>query len=162
MDQSVLPSANVAPVQDPSTDPPQQPATLSAVHAFRAPPVLSHDPTVWFNILECNFKSSRISTGLAKFSSACSLLPTYVLSRVSDAISTALTSDTPYEDLKDAILARFQSSVATRLQELLSKEELGNERPSDHEESPGRKVRHIRQDLVSPAVLPTSARHYPE
>ncbi|XP_076042100.1 uncharacterized protein LOC143025999 [Oratosquilla oratoria] len=131
MDQSGLPSANVDPVQESSTASLQQAATLSAVQAFRAPPFLSHDPTVWFNILECNFKSSRITTSLAKFSSACSLLPADVLSRVSDAISTALTSANPYEDLKDAILARFQSSVATRLQELLSKEEIGNERPSD-------------------------------
>ncbi|XP_076047349.1 uncharacterized protein LOC143028876 [Oratosquilla oratoria] len=131
MDQPVPTSADAVPMQVPPTDPPKQPATLSAVNSFRALPFLSHDPTVWFNILECNFKSSRISTSLAKFSNACSLLPPDVLSRVSDAISTALISETPYEDLKDAILARFQSSVATRLQELLSKEELGNERPSD-------------------------------
>ncbi|XP_076044683.1 uncharacterized protein LOC143027299 [Oratosquilla oratoria] len=131
MDQSVPTSADVVPMEEPPIDPPHQPATLSAVHAFRAPPFLSHDPTVWFHILECNFKSSRIWISLAKFSNACSLLPPDVFSRVSDAISTALISDTPYEYSKDAILARFQSSVATRLQELLSKEELGNERPSD-------------------------------
>ncbi|XP_076043729.1 uncharacterized protein LOC143026836 [Oratosquilla oratoria] len=87
--------------------------------------------TVWFNILECNFKSSRISTSLAKFINACSFLSPDVLSRVSDTISIVLISDTPHEDLKDVILARFQSSVATHLQELLSNEELGNERPSD-------------------------------
>ncbi|XP_076065023.1 uncharacterized protein LOC143039056 [Oratosquilla oratoria] len=70
MDQSVPTSADVVPMEEPPTDPPQQTATLSAVHAFRAPLFLSHDPTI-------------------------------------------------------------QSSVATCLQELLSKEELGNERPSD-------------------------------
>ncbi|XP_076069190.1 chromosome alignment defect 1 [Oratosquilla oratoria] len=51
--------------------------------------------------------------------------------RVSDTISKAPTSGTLYEDLKKAVLDRLESSEATRLQELLSKEELGNEKPSD-------------------------------
>ncbi|XP_076067653.1 uncharacterized protein LOC143040445 [Oratosquilla oratoria] len=68
---------------------------------------------------------------LTKFSHACGLLPSDVLLQVSDTISKAPTSGTPYEDLKKAVLDRLESSEATRLQELLSKEELGNEKPSD-------------------------------
>ncbi|XP_076049410.1 uncharacterized protein LOC143030093 [Oratosquilla oratoria] len=101
------------------------------VSAFRAPPFSNRDPTIWFTILECNFKANRITTSLTKFSHACGLLPSDVLLQVSDTISKAPTSGTPYEDLKKAVLDRLESSEATRLQELLSKEELGNEKPSD-------------------------------
>ncbi|XP_076030418.1 uncharacterized protein LOC143018718 [Oratosquilla oratoria] len=99
--------------------------------AFCAPHFSSRDPTIWFTILECNFKANRITTSLTKFSHACGLLPPDVLLQVSDTISKAPTSNTPYEDLKQAVLARLESSESTRLQELLSKEELGSEKPSD-------------------------------
>ena len=104
--------------------------TVAAV-AFRAPAFTSQDPSMWFSILETNFKASKITVSLTKFANATSVLPPDILSQVSDVIYTAATSDTPYEDLKTAILLRLQSTVATRLQELLSQEELGNERPSD-------------------------------
>ncbi|XP_076028386.1 uncharacterized protein LOC143017482 [Oratosquilla oratoria] len=78
-----------------------------------------------------NLEANRITTSLTKFSHACGLLPSDVLLQVSDTISKAPTSGTPYEDLKKAVLDRLESSEATRLQELLSKEELGNEKPSD-------------------------------
>ncbi|XP_076035380.1 uncharacterized protein LOC143021656 [Oratosquilla oratoria] len=101
------------------------------VSAFCAPPFSNRDPTIWFTILECNFKANRITTRLTKFSHACGLLPPDVLLQVSDTISKAPTSDTPYEDLRQTVLDRLESSEATRLQELLYKEELGNENPSD-------------------------------
>ena len=82
-------------------------------------------------ILEVNFKANSISTSLTKFSHACTLLPSDVVSQVPDAIASASSYNTPYEDLKAAVLARLQSSVTARLQELLSKEELGNEKPYD-------------------------------
>ncbi|XP_076030459.1 uncharacterized protein LOC143018763 [Oratosquilla oratoria] len=92
------------------------------VSAFHAPPFSNRDPTIWFTILECNFKANRITTSLTKFSHACGLLPSDVLFQFSDTISKAPTSGTPYEDLKKAVLDRLECSEATRLQELLSKE----------------------------------------
>lgn len=41
------------------------------------------------------------------------------------------TSATPYEDLKEAVTTRLQSSLTARLQELLSKEQFENEKPTD-------------------------------
>ncbi|XP_076039429.1 uncharacterized protein LOC143024503 [Oratosquilla oratoria] len=98
--------------------------------AFRAPAFCSQDPSMWFSILECNFKASSITVSLTKFSHTTAVLPPDVLSQVSDVIAQAVTSNTPYEDLKKAVLARLQNTIAVRLQELLSREELGNERPS--------------------------------
>ncbi|XP_076047201.1 uncharacterized protein LOC143028713 [Oratosquilla oratoria] len=99
--------------------------------SFRAPAFCSQDPSMWFSILECNFKASSITASLTKFSHTTAVLPPDVLSQVSDVIAQALKSNTPYEDLKKAVLACLQNTRAVRLQELLSKEELGNERPSD-------------------------------
>lgn len=37
----------------------------------------------------------------------------------------------PYQDIKATVLFSLEPSVTTRLQEMLSKEDLGNEKPSD-------------------------------
>ncbi len=107
------------------------PDTASPAPPFRAPAFNSHDPNMWFTILELNFKANNITEALKQFTHACTLLPPEVLLQVSDAIAKAPSSDNPYDDLKQAVLKRLASSVSTRLQELLKKEELGNEKPSD-------------------------------
>ena len=105
--------------------------TFQAPASFRAPAFTSHDPALWFTILEVNFRAHSITTSLSRFSYACTSLPADVVSQVADVIAAVTTSDTPYEDLKQAVLARLESSVTSRLRELLSKEELGSEKPSD-------------------------------
>lgn len=105
--------------------------TMAAAVAFRGPVFCNKDPAMWFAILECNFKAANITKNLTKFNHAVALIPPDSLSLVSDVVSAAINSETPYEDLKEATLARLQSSAATRLKELLSKEELGNEKPSE-------------------------------
>ena len=102
-----------------------------SIAAFRGPPFCTQEPSMWFSLLEINFSSQRITSSLTKFTHATSLIPHDILTQVSDVITTAIDSKTPYEDLRAAILARLQSSVTSRLQELLSKEELGNKKPSD-------------------------------
>ena len=115
-----------------STDGNTNSVSLSAsAVAFKAPPFCNQDPSLWFTILECNFKSSKITNSLTKFTHAVSLLPPDIISQVSDVIAAAITSEKPYEDLKATITQRLESSITTRLQELLSREELGNERPTD-------------------------------
>ncbi|XP_069996595.1 uncharacterized protein [Penaeus vannamei] len=101
------------------------PKDIMSIDAFRAPTFCSDDPSMWFTILECCFKVHRISESVIKFIHA-----TLVLIYVSDVISTDALSDEPYEVLKTAVLSRFESSITTRLPELI-KEGLGNEKPSD-------------------------------
>ena len=86
---------------------------------------------MWFTILECGFKASKIKNSLTKFAHAVSLLPPDVFPQVSDVISAAFISNTPYDDLKTALLQNLQPSIATRLKELFSKEELGDEKPTE-------------------------------
>ena len=99
-------------------------ATASPV-VFKTPEFCSHDPTLWFNLLEMNFEVNRITSSVSKFCLATKKLPSEVLTKVSDVIQSAITSQQPYEDLKKAVIDRLESTVTTRLQELLSKEELG-------------------------------------
>ena len=106
-------------------------SSLSAHVAFRAPPFCNQDPAMGFAIIECNFKAASIKANLTKVTHATALLPPDVLFKVSDVISNAAASTTPYDDLKAAVLSRLQSTVTPRLQELLSKEELGVEKLSD-------------------------------
>ncbi|XP_076051759.1 uncharacterized protein LOC143031591 [Oratosquilla oratoria] len=94
--------------------------------AFRAPAFCSQDLSMWFSILECNLRPIR-----SLLASLNAVLPPDILLQVSDVIVKAVTSTTPYEDLKKAVLARLQNTIVVRLQELLTREELGNERPSD-------------------------------
>ena len=105
-------------------------ATVATSVAFRAPPFCSQDPSLWFSLLECSFKASKITNSLTKFTHAISHLPPELLPQASAVIAAAPTADHPYEDLKAALLKILQTSVATRLRELLSKEELGDEKPS--------------------------------
>lgn len=65
----------------------------------------NHDSTLWFTILECNFKVYRVSSSLTKFSHPTTLLPHDILSQVSETIFKAATSDSPYEDFKAAVLS---------------------------------------------------------
>lgn len=101
-----------------------------AIHVFKAPTFCSHEPLLWFTIVECNFRANRITSSLTKFSHVTALLPPDVLSQVSDAVTRAVLSEKPYEDLKSAIISSLETSFTTRLHELLSKEELGNEKPT--------------------------------
>ena len=101
-----------------------------AVNVFRAPAFCNQEPSIWFSLIESSFLANRITSSLVKFSHATALLPPDVLSQVSDIIAKAVLSNQPYEDLKSATISRLETPFTTRLQELLSKEELGNERPT--------------------------------
>ena len=115
--------------------PPRMAEESVAAVQFRAPPFYTQDPTLWFSVLECHFQASGITSSLTKFAKATALLPPDILAQVPEVINAASSATAPsttiYHDLKTAVLKRLQSTVATRLQELLSKEELGNEKPSD-------------------------------
>ena len=101
-----------------------------SLNTFKPPIYIASDPKLWFSLLECNFKSNRMTSSLTKFNQATSVLPSDVLSHVADVISQASTADQPYETLKEAVITRFQASQTQRLQELLSREELGAEKPT--------------------------------
>ena len=84
---------------------------------------------MWFIPLDCSFEAAKITAELTKFIHAATFLRPDVFSQVSDVITAAITSNTPYEDLKIAIITNFRSCIELRCKELMSKE-LGNKKPT--------------------------------
>ncbi|KAK4313851.1 hypothetical protein Pmani_014837 [Petrolisthes manimaculis] len=66
--------------------------TTPTISNFRAPS-FSHDHTLWFIILEVNFRAHRITSCLKKFSAATALLPPEVHSQLSDSVTAAFTNE---------------------------------------------------------------------
>ncbi|KAK4324865.1 hypothetical protein Pmani_004515 [Petrolisthes manimaculis] len=54
---------------------PQDIEFTHSISNFSAPSFSSHDPTLWFTILEVNFRAHRITSSLKEFSVATTLLP---------------------------------------------------------------------------------------
>ncbi|XP_064462042.1 uncharacterized protein LOC135372334 [Ornithodoros turicata] len=116
----------------PPTEPPNAGATASSIHhyAIRLPPFWSHNPTVWFLQVECQFALSAITSQLAKFRHVVSVLPQEVAAQLIDVL-TAPPAANPYDALKTALLERTTASERKRFQELLSAEDLGDRRPTE-------------------------------
>ncbi|XP_047500993.1 uncharacterized protein LOC125047012 [Penaeus chinensis] len=75
--------------------------------------------------------SSFLSAYYQRFSQVLGAGGCAVPFSLQDLTPETAIKDEPYEVLKTALLSRLESSITTRLQELLLKEELGNEKPSD-------------------------------
>ncbi|XP_076056307.1 uncharacterized protein LOC143034254 [Oratosquilla oratoria] len=90
---------------------------------MRTPAFCSQDPSMWFFILECNFKIFRITSGLVKFTHAVSLLPPEILSQVSDILTSI--SDPPTPISKQHLLPALQQSLYS-VKAKLSPYELAN------------------------------------
>ncbi|XP_064458869.1 uncharacterized protein LOC135369138 [Ornithodoros turicata] len=127
-----VPSTDASAGPPPPTEPPNAGATASSIHhyAIRLPPFWSHNPTVWFLQVECQFALSGITSQLAKFRHAVSVLPQEVAAQLIDVL-TAPPAANPYDALKAALLERTTASERKRFQELLSAEDLGDRRPTE-------------------------------
>ncbi|XP_064468689.1 uncharacterized protein LOC135382952 [Ornithodoros turicata] len=127
-----VPSTDASSGPPPPTEPPNAGATASSIHhyAIRLPPFWSHNPTVWFLLVECQFALSGITSQLAKFRHVVSVLPQEVAAQLIDVL-TAPPAANPYDALKAALLERTTASERKRFQELLSAEDLGDRRPTE-------------------------------
>ncbi|XP_064482905.1 uncharacterized protein LOC135395741 [Ornithodoros turicata] len=127
-----VPSTDASAGPPPPTEPPNAGATASSIHhyAIRLPPFWSHNPTVWFLQVECQFALSGITSQLAKFRHVVSVLPQEVAAQLIDVL-TAPPAANPYDALKAALLERTTASERKRFQELLSAEDLGDRRPTE-------------------------------
>ncbi|XP_064462352.1 uncharacterized protein LOC135372820 [Ornithodoros turicata] len=127
-----VPSTDASAGPPPPTEPPNAGATASSIHhyAIRLPPFWSHNATVWFLQVECQFALSGITSQLAKFRHVVSVLPQEVAAQLIDVL-TAPPAANPYDALKAALLERTTTSERKRFQELLSAEDLGDRRPTE-------------------------------
>ncbi len=96
--------------------PPQH--TTPDVPMVRMPDFWPHAATCWFTILEAQFKLHRITRQDLQYAILGQWLTEEVAIEVSDVI-LGPPSETPYDDLKDAILRGSQPGRAGRVTLLL-------------------------------------------
>ncbi len=99
-----------------STYPPQR--TASDVPVERRPEFWPHAATYWFLVLEAQFRVHRLTRQDLQYAILGQWLTEEVAIEVSDVI-LGPPSETPYDELKDAILRRSQPRMAGRVTLLL-------------------------------------------
>lgn len=112
----------------------------------RVPPFYPVKPHLWFAQLECQFSLANITTDETKFHYAFGQLdPTYA-AEVEDVItaSTFATAKDKYVQLKTHLIKRLSESRQKKVNQLLTREELGDRKPSQF-------LRHLKQ-LAGPDV----------
>lgn len=97
--------------------------------AVRLPQYWDQHPSAWFLQAESQFQVAGIRSQATKFHYAVSALSPTAIDEVADLLSTPLSANA-YDDLKATLLQRTAVSQRSRIQQLLSAEELGDRRPS--------------------------------
>lgn len=111
--------------QPPPTPPrPFRPESAVGHVAVRLPSFWPANPDVWFHQVECHFDLAGITSQLTRYRHVVSVLPPTIASELTDILS-APPQRNPYDALRAAVLDRTMVSERTRLQQLLSAEELG-------------------------------------
>ncbi|XP_075526590.1 uncharacterized protein LOC142558328 [Dermacentor variabilis] len=112
----------------PSTEQDARPKDVWSLQV-RLLPFWFQNPQVWFPQVEVQFCLYRTASETTRYDHAASVLPPDVAIELSDVLS-APTGATSCQHLKTKVPGRFMPSKRTRLQHLLTEEDLGNRRPS--------------------------------
>lgn len=131
----------------------EQTQQLNAV-AVKLPPFWMKFPQGWFTRAESMFRRSNITAEDTKYDHVLSVLPEETIADIFDIIeqNTKYQADyptlraqnpdtpapTPYTNLKSALINRNTLSERQRLEQILSRETIGNRKPSEF-------YRHLRQ-----------------
>lgn len=96
---------------------------------IKIPPFWPADPEVWFAQVDAQFNTCNITSQKTKFDHIVSSLTPEIAMEVRDIILHP-PERTPYNTLKDQLIARTTASEQRRLQQLFNTEELGDRKPS--------------------------------
>lgn len=109
-----------------STAPPQ---LVEGTLPLRLPPYWAHDPQLWFAQIDAQFAARNIVSQVTKYGYVIGVLPAEVAAEIRDIILQP-PCDNPYNTLKSELIARTTMSAQRRLQQLLTNEELGDQKPT--------------------------------
>ncbi|XP_042150251.1 uncharacterized protein LOC121838220 [Ixodes scapularis] len=96
---------------------------------LRLPAIWAKNPRASFSQVEAQFHLWHITSQSARYYHVVSALPPEVADELDDVLASPPPDDA-YNYIKRTILARKTESEASRLQQLLNTEELGDRRPS--------------------------------
>ncbi|XP_055920305.1 uncharacterized protein LOC129951950 [Eupeodes corollae] len=114
-----------------TTAPTVTPAGSGIVNAIsiKLPEFWKKMPAIWFIQVESQFSTRNIFTEQTKFHYVVQALPQDVAASVYDIL--VQSSNSPYTDLKKALIDRHSMSESKRIEQLLSGEEMGDKKPSE-------------------------------
>ena len=102
-----------------------------AAYADKIPPFWPSDPTcmLWFMQVESQFLLRGITAQVTKFHHILANLSQKITTEVRDLLINP-PKENPYDVLKDTFIKRTTLSEQQRLQQLLSAEDLGDQKPT--------------------------------
>ncbi|VDD78445.1 unnamed protein product [Mesocestoides corti] len=102
--------------------------TLEGI-SLNQPPFWPNSAPCWFAISETQFLGANIASQHAKYFHIVSALSSELANEVSDVLLHP-NNDIPYDQLKAAILKRTQLTTSERINQLLSRDDLGDLKPN--------------------------------
>lgn len=97
--------------------------------SIKLPEFWKQMPSAWFIQAESQFELRNITVERTKYLYVVQALPQDVIMSIHDILTSE--SNTPYSDLKKALIERNSMSESKRVEQLLSGEEIGDRKPSD-------------------------------
>lgn len=96
----------------------------------KLPEFWSMAPEAYFLKIEASFRTANIKVSSTKYDRLIEALPQNVAVEMIDVMRTCDNSQTPYEDMKNALLQRYTKSESSRIESLLSATTMGDRSPS--------------------------------
>ncbi|XP_017875193.1 uncharacterized protein LOC108623586 [Ceratina calcarata] len=108
----------------------RQEVLASEFRNVQLPAFWKHEPKLWFMMLEKEFQAYNVKVNAVKTSAVVRNLDPATMRLIIDIIEAPEDKST-YEDIKQALLERLESSDETKLRRLLTELELGDRKPSE-------------------------------
>lgn len=106
------------------------PVSAKMSNNFKLPMLWTKCPVAWFVQAEVHFETQKITDDREKFNLVVTALQQDTILKVLNLIQNPPTTDA-YKALKAKIIDQYSLSEESRLEELLSKHEIGDRRPSE-------------------------------
>ena len=102
---------------------------VTAAVSLKLPPFWPNDPALWFTQVEAQFATRGVTVEKTKFEYVIASLQPEFATEVRDLILNP-PEENPFTTLKTALVDRTAALEQCRLQQLLTEEELGDQKPS--------------------------------
>jgi hypothetical protein len=105
-----------------------QPVDANRSNSMKLPPFWREDIELWFAQMEFAFDAARITSTKTKFQYAMAELDHSALQAVRDLVVNP--GQTPYETLRERLVAEYSASATEKVRQLLQTARLGDQKPS--------------------------------